>query len=181
MNVMITNIDVVMDNVYRKGFITMGLQLLIVLIILTNIILNIKVLRACQLYDGPSFGCEDLAIRRVSYSNFHLAPRYLQNRTIYSTKDRFIHENCWSAFKCLLNSTDIKYNMLCNKFCEFNECKIIIQANCPYILYYPNIPLLFDDIYFAFRKNDLQYLTNCLAEILYLCYKKAQYNDFFYR
>ena len=44
-------------------------------------------------------------------------------------------------------------------FVDKNECIQIIDNNCPDMLYFPTVPVLFGDIYFAYQKTDSQNYT----------------------
>jgi hypothetical protein len=133
----------------------------------------------CQSHDKPSFACEDMSCKGEPLTSSCVKKRAdLLMETMYSSKDNSIFQNCWSAFKCLLKFTNSEYSS-CAEFCKHDACIEIIRNTCPDMLYFPNVPVLFGNIYFAYRKNDLQEWNSLNRWPLYICYEKSQYDDFF--
>ena len=129
----------------------------------------------------PSPISEDVSCaNRYSGSSCMSTRKNLLETTMYASKDSSASSDCWSAFQCLLNFEDLTYS-LCDKPCEHDTCIKIIQNTCPDMLFFPNVPVLFSNIYFAYGKNDLLYWTHSSPAPLYICYNTSQYDDFFIR
>jgi hypothetical protein len=134
----------------------------------------------CGKYEEPSFSCEDVSCyydENWTSSCVEERENLLRN-IMYSSKDSSVSENCWSAFQCLINFRDSDYSS-CNEPCEYNACIKIVQNACPDILYFPNVPVLFGNIYFIYRKSDLHYWNSSSNVPFYICYDTSQYDDFF--
>ncbi|CAF1486415.1 unnamed protein product [Adineta ricciae] len=93
-------------------------------------------------------------------------------KRIYSMKHELITNDCWMAFKCILKI--IKDDLdLCEKFCENNQCKIIIENQCPELLYIPNIPIFLNDTYLVYSKNEI----NQRNIVPYICSNHIHYEN----
>ncbi len=46
--------------------------------------------------------------------------------------------------------------------------------------YFPNVPVLFGDLYFVFAKNNLKYWINLHTVSFYVCYKKNSHYDVYF-
>ena len=97
--------------------------------------------------------------------------------SMYSVKDEEIREECWSALKCLLGINRFQY-LFCSSLCANNRCLELIDDACPDMLYFPNVPIFFGDIYLAFRKENLLEWKNHENQISYLCSKNSRYHPF---
>ena len=133
----------------------------------------------CYRFDGPSVMCENLLYQDPILANgFKSKPLDMLLLFMYMEKDSLIHEDCWSALECLFGLTNSK-NLSCETFCQDIICVNIIQNRCPSMLYFPNFPVLFTNIYFAYRKIDFQNWTNLSMLSFYICYNTTQYDDVF--
>jgi hypothetical protein len=94
---------------------------------------------------------------------------------MYSIEDNSVPENCWSALKCIFNIPNSEISF-CQNLCFENACLQIIRDTCPDMLYFPNVPVFFGHIYFAFRKNN-----STIEDIglLYICYNNSRYDALF--
>jgi len=98
---------------------------------------------------------------------------HLQLVSSNTTSDR-----CWLAVICFINkpkSTDT----ICQTFCQHNSCLDIIQTNCSDMIFYFNFPVLFGNIYLAYKKIDAPYWNTASPEFVYICYQTSDYDSFF--
>jgi len=87
-------------------------------------------------------------------------------------------DHCWLAVICFINkpkSTD----SICQRFCQINSCLDIIQTNCSDLIFYPNFPVLFGNIYLAYNKTDAPYWNNISYQFVHMCYQTTDYDSFF--
>jgi hypothetical protein len=128
-----------------------------------------------QLERQQLFKCDDIPCQLDSSTNFCLENRI---ETMHSNTNSSVSENCWSAFKCLLNFKISEYSF-CNEFCGNDGCIKNVQNTCPDMIYFPNVPLLFGNVYLAFKKNDLQYGFYFNTTPRYICYNTSHYDELF--
>ncbi len=134
----------------------------------------------CYVFNELPFGCESMTCKRTPLTNSCVEKRVdLLMEMMYSIKDNSVSKDCWTAFKCLIKFSDSEYSF-CNNLCKQNACIEIVNKTCPNVLYFPNVPVLFGDIYFIYTKNDLfQYLTSSSDVSFNICYNKSDYDDYF--
>ena len=101
-------------------------------------------------------------------------------KEMFSVKDESIDDRCWAAFKDLTNAPDL-FGKLYGQPCNEMNCLEMIEEYCPEMLFIPNVPVLFGDIYFAYRKVDAPYLFNFGEHsIHYVCINNSTtYSHFF--
>jgi hypothetical protein len=97
--------------------------------------------------------------------------------TLYSIKDQSASDECWLAFKCITN-TPISHDPICFNLCKNRMCVTIIEKECPSMMFIPAVPVLFNDIYFAYNRNDSQYLADRGVRFPYVCYNNSHYDEF---
>ena len=85
---------------------------------------------------------------------------------------------CWLAVVCFINKPK-PTDSICQTFCEHNSCLDIIQTNCSDLIFYPNFPVLFGNIYFAYNKTDAPYWNNMSSKFVHMCYQTNDYDSFF--
>jgi hypothetical protein len=140
----------------------------------TSAPLSIKVF--CEYNDPSSFACEDILGQNARVINSYVKKRTeLLMKIIYSNSPTY--ENCSVAFKCLFNLTDSNYTS-CKELCKHDGRIKTIQNTCPNMLYLPNTPVLFGNIYFAYSRDDLKNLTSLPILPFYIYYDKSNYDDF---
>ena len=133
---------------------------------------TLKLMVFCRHNDQPSFSCEDQLAQYTNQLNSYLKKHTeLLTKTIYSSRNNFLSEECWSALKSLL---DLTYSSD-----ESDHYIDMIQDNCSETFYFPNVPVLFNNIYFLYRKDDFQNRTTISAVPFYICYDQSQYKNFF--
>lgn len=119
---------------------------------------------------SPTFMCDDLKCDSTHLTSSCLSDRrQLLLEAMFSMKNESVSEECWSTLKCI-------FYVRSSEFCEENSCSKIIEDSCPDMLYFPNIPVLFGNIYLAFNKINS---TNEDIGLLYICYNNSHYDDFF--
>jgi hypothetical protein len=97
---------------------------------------------------------------------------------MYSSNDNSISEKCSSGFKCLLNVINSR-DLPSDDLYKYDKCINDVQNICLDMIFFSNAPILFGNIYLAYKKSDLQYLNNLSRVPLYICYDTDQYDDFF--
>ena len=131
----------------------------------------------CQIYHGASIGCEDVICQHTPLTSSCLQKRsYLLIEAMYLSENISTSDHCRSAFKCLLNFLDSTYTS-CNKICEGNACKEIVQNTCPDFVYFPNAPILYGSVYFAYTKNYSQWTADFPVGAHYICYNRSHFSD----
>jgi hypothetical protein len=127
----------------------------------------------------PSFRCEDLTCIDTPLTSSCIKKRQdLLYEAIHSNKSNSTSEECWLPSKCILEFTNLD-KIICENLCAKNACINAILNTCPDILYIPNTPLLFGNIYFAYKKGVRQNSTNGNIWLFYICYTNSHYDAFF--
>ena len=131
----------------------------------------------CHRYEQPSIRCEDIVCLNGPVTTSCPDERNnLLREAIYSNENISAIDNCRSAFRCLFNFLD-STNTFCKTFCEQNACQEIIENTCPDLIYFPNVPILFGNVYSAYVKNDLQWTSNPNTQTRYICYNRSYFDD----
>lgn len=128
---------------------------------------------------SASLGCDDVLCTFADELRIcrDARPRLFW-QTMYLAKDGQIHDECWSALKCAFNILEFPLPF-CNKFCTGTNCIDIIRNTCPNMLYFPSMPVFFDDIYFAINISSMISYAVVFYPIPYLCYNGSRYDPFF--
>ena len=99
--------------------------------------------RYCYKYYAPSIGCEDVTCERTVLTSSCIQEReHLLLEVMYSSKDASVSDDCWSAFKCLLDFPESDF-FFCEERCQENACVKIVENNCSSALYFPQWSRLF--------------------------------------
>ena len=134
----------------------------------------------CKEKDEPSFACEDLLVQAPFELNHYFQKhKEVLMKTMYLGPNSAVSQECLSAFKCLLEITDSAEYSPCETLCYSGKCMDIVQNNCSEMFYFPNVPVLFGEIYFAYRKDDFQHPTSFRMKSFYVCYNESRYNNSF--
>ncbi|CAF2569368.1 unnamed protein product [Rotaria sp. Silwood2] len=124
----------------------------------------------------PSFECQEKTCRNTFLTKSCEEERKnLLLKTIYSTKDNAISEQCWSAFKCLLEVPGSE-KLFCSKICEKLVCVEIINRTCPDMFYMPNVPFFLIKFILYMQKNDSLFLVSRSIPTFYICYNNSHYD-----
>jgi len=115
---------------------------------------------SCNFLTGSCYPGHDSQLLISMYSN--------QNESLLSN-------NCSLALRCFMDL------FKCTEFCQKSECIQIIEDNCPEMFFYPQIPILFGNIYFAYMKKDFIHSMNSSMIMPYLCYNTTDYDQFFHQ
>ena len=125
------------------------------------------------------FKCADKMCRSSGLTNSCEPKRHdLIHNALYSIQPKSKSDNCWLAFTCLINQPKL-IDSSCRKFCEINSCLDIVQINCPDMIFYPNVPILFGNIYLAYKKTDAPYWNEISSNFTYMCYNTSDYDLLF--
>ena len=96
--------------------------------------------------------------------------------SMYSNENEsLLSNNCSLALRCFMDL------FKCIEFCQKRQCIRIIEDNCPEMFFYPQIPILFGNIYFAYMKKDFIHSMNSSMIMPYLCYNTTDYDQFFHQ
>ena len=129
----------------------------------------------CFLNLRSSILCEDSTCDLVGLTRSCIEERFKSiEKSIYSKMDMSVTENCRLAFTCLLSFLDYGF-ISCNDFCQMDKCIEIVNTTCPAMIFYPGMPLLFNDIYLALSRNVVN--SNILP--IYICYTNNDYHAYF--
>ena len=79
---------------------------------------------------------------------------------------------CWSAFKCVL-FTSFELASICDRSCANEQCVDIIEATCPDMFFISSFPILFNDTYLAYEKNDAKWFLNGQFQHPFVCYNES--------
>ena len=102
-------------------------------------------------------------------------------KAMFSIKEESIHDECWSAFKDLITAPDQMIKLYGQPCLQMN-CLEMIEKYCPDMLFIPSGPVLFNDIYLAYRKIDAaDYYHNGESSIHYICTNNSHYFDYFFK
>ena len=77
------------------------------------------------------------------------------------------YDDCWLAFTCLINQRNAA-----------PSCVDVVQTKCSEIIFYPQVPVIFGNIYLAYRKIDAPYWNTLSQEFVYMCYNRNVYDIF---
>ena len=99
-------------------------------------------------------------------------------RTMFFVKDNDISDDCWFAVQCALEVSS-SMNSACVDLCHNQHHISIINQTCPDMLFAPAIPILYDELYFAYRKNDTEHHVCGYYWNPYLCASTDRYDGFF--
>jgi len=109
--------------------------------------------RRQNLYENqgePSFICEDVTSISDGLTSFCLKQRpELLVQALYPLQDKSFSNKCWLAFKCATQmpySDDPIYDNICKNKIYIN----MTDQTCPDLVFMPTIPILFNDICFAY-------------------------------
>ncbi|CAF4581754.1 unnamed protein product, partial [Rotaria sp. Silwood2] len=133
----------------------------------------------------PTFQCEDIIcgihnhLYQAPWTSSCIEDRtFLLLKALFSNKPNFLHENCWTAFKCLFNAPT-EDDSTCLGFSQNKECENIIETTCPHILNISDVSILFGHVYFIYTKNDFTLLNNWKTLLPYVCYNDTRCDKLF--
>jgi hypothetical protein len=127
--------------------------------------------------EEPSFRCDDVRCQDPPWESFCRDDRriFFWN-AMYTIQNNSIYDDCWSMLRCIFQFIPYWEMEFCRNLCSDNECIKTILKNCPDMLYFPNVPVFFGDVYIAFRKN---YPSTENIGSLYTCSNNSHYDAFF--
>ena len=127
----------------------------------------------------PSMVCTDIACTSLPLTSCCLPERtQLIVNALFSIKDVNVSDECWSAFKCFLNAP-IAMDPACTTVCESRNLSAIIIQTCPEMLLIPAVPVLFNEVYFGYMRNDLENLVCGDYFNPFRCFSITSYDNFF--
>jgi hypothetical protein len=124
----------------------------------------------------PTFSNEDISCIQSDYRFWSLLTsscisqrHQLLLRSLFSIKPKSISDECWTAFKCIID-IPIRNDPLCKNLCSNETCDEIIRMKCPNQINVPAVPILLGHLYLAYEKNDLKYGFYESFLPMYFCY-----------
>ena len=123
----------------------------------------------------PSLMCTDIACTDMPLTSSCLPQRTnLLVKALFSIKDANVSDDCWSALKCFLQAPE-SMDQACVNICANRNYISIIDQTCPEAVVIPAVPVLFNEIYFAYEKFDFNDL-DCGKHINpYQCFNTARF------
>ncbi|CAF1326178.1 unnamed protein product [Adineta ricciae] len=128
--------------------------------------------KRCMLHE-PSFDCEDIRCQQNALTSDCRSRQSNVLKSIFSVQDNSVSDSCWNALKCKIDFELLNYTY-CSRFCLLDDCIEIINVECPKLVFFPAVPVLFSHIYFAFIKNHSQDFR-----YPYICYNNSRYDRYF--
>ncbi|CAF0722408.1 unnamed protein product [Adineta steineri] len=99
-------------------------------------------------------------------------------QAMFSYKPDFLSYDCFLALRCRFN-IPLYDNSYCSDFCQNEECTEMIGQNCPFIFYFPSVPIAYGHVYFAYTIQHVINSTNMrLIPPEYICYNGELCNEF---
>ncbi|CAF2093176.1 unnamed protein product [Rotaria magnacalcarata] len=127
----------------------------------------------------PSFNSEELTCENKLLTNSCVRQRRnMLLEIFYSSKTNLPSEQCFLASKCILKILDSE-NSFCREFCQHSKCVEIIKKQCPQMFYVPNVPIYYNDIYIAYKKDDLVAMPSQDDLTHYICFNNTHYDEIF--
>jgi hypothetical protein len=106
----------------------------------------------CQKLDPEAAPCSDVSCQLETDISFCVDSRqYLLIEAMDSSNDSLTSEKCWSGFKCILNFINFRYPLPDDLY-KYDECINNIQNNCTDMIYFSTVPILFGNLYLAYKK-----------------------------
>ena len=130
--------------------------------------------KACSKVYNLFKECDDMiCITNFVNPSCHRNHQSLILMAIDSNENGSLSNNCSLAFACILMP------FMCTKFCQKSQCIQIVQDHCPEAFLFPDIPILFGNIYFGYMKKDFIHPNGPSLIEPYICYNTTDYDDFF--
>ncbi|CAF4150537.1 unnamed protein product, partial [Adineta steineri] len=136
------------------------------------------IVKHCRAHE-PSFGCEDIICKHTPLTSSCVKDRRdLLIKSMFSTKDASIRDECWSAMKYLFGVPTLEYQEY-HIYAEIALCARTILETCPEFMYFPNVPVLFGHLYTAYHKNGSSQTSLWAQRYPYICSNDSRYDDYF--
>jgi hypothetical protein len=94
---------------------------------------------------------------------------------LFSIKQKNLSDTCWFAVQCLA-----RLHEECDMGENLTKYVSIIEAECPDFMFIPSVPILFNDIYLIYIKNQSRNVINNTYFHFYLCSKNSFYENYFF-
>jgi len=78
---------------------------------------------------------------------------------MYINDNNSLSSDSWLSLTCYLNLTLEEYQ-ICRRFCDQNDCIEIINRTYHEYIFFPQNPILFENIYFIYMKREIMNTTN---------------------
>ena len=129
--------------------------------------------------EEPSFACADIICTDMPLTSSCLPQRTnLLVKGLFSIKDANVSDECWFAFKCALNAPE-PMNPACASICQNETYISIIDETCPEMLFIPAVSVLFNEVYFAYKKYASRILNCDYYWKPFECVNTSRYDEFF--
>ncbi|CAF3605898.1 unnamed protein product [Adineta steineri] len=125
----------------------------------------------------PKFANDDLLCWESDWSNILryttscLIRDYVKywHELMFSSTPNSMTDICWSTLKCYLRIPNA-FDLECFDICQNDECRDIIEENCPDMFFMPPTPVLYGHIYLAYTKKYIVEQKIWTNEPEYICY-----------
>jgi hypothetical protein len=94
---------------------------------------------------------------------------------LFSIKQENLSDTCWFAVQCLA-----RLHEECYMREDLTKYISIIEVQCPDFMFIPSVPILFNDIYLIYIKNQTRNVINNTYLNFYLCSKNSFYENYFF-
>jgi len=98
--------------------------------------------------------------------------------TMHINDNNSLSSDSWLSLTCYLNLALDEYP-ICRGFCDRNDCIQTINQTYPEQIFFPQKPILFENIYFVYMKHEIMNTTDPHNILPYICYTTNIYNDYF--
>ncbi|CAF1141064.1 unnamed protein product [Adineta ricciae] len=143
----------------------------------------------------PIFKLEDVSCRRLYNTRSSSTPflsssclyerEMLLSKAIFSIKPNLLHDECWTAMKCIIQMPDSLLPTLtnyfrpprtnCTVFCRNGFCDAMVQKHCPNVMYVPAYPIFNGHVYIGYAKTETNYRQHPLKPT-YICFDNSRFH-----
>ncbi|CAF1606602.1 unnamed protein product [Rotaria magnacalcarata] len=134
----------------------------------------------------PTLACEDIVcainsdyMQSPLTSSCKIKRNDLLLKTMFLKKSDSIFDSCWSALICILHIEPMPISKQCISRCQSGACDEIINNTCPHMLYLPTVPIIFNEVYFVYTKENTRFSLLSAPAPDYICFKGQLCSEFF--
>ncbi|CAF1142600.1 unnamed protein product [Adineta ricciae] len=143
----------------------------------------------------PIFKFEDVSCRWLYNTRSSSTPflsssclyerEMLLSKAMFSIKPNLLHDECWTAMKCIIQMPDSLLPTLANYFqpprtnctmlCRNGFCDAMVQKHCPDVMYVPAYPIFNGHGYIGYAKTETNYRQHPLKPT-YICFDSSRFH-----
>jgi len=146
-----------------------------------EVIINTKVdaFGSCNLRYHSFDRCDDITCPYSPLTSSCSRDRqYYIFMTMYINDNNSLSSDSWLSLTCYLGLSIDEYS-ICRGFCDRNDCIQIINQTYPEQIFFPQKPILFENIYLVYMKHEIMNTTDSRDIFPYICYTTNIYNNYF--